>query len=325
MAINKKAIAAVAGVVLLAAAAGYFLLRPVDTGITATGTVEVTRADIMPKVSGYIDSFSLQAGDTVQAGQVVARISRADLEAQVVRDEAALARAVAQLKDLEAGPRSQERQEIAANLAAARSVQQKAQVDYDRYLSLYQQGAVPLQQLDAARSALEVADNSVTALEQRLSLSDAGTRPQMIEAQRLEVERSKAVLAASRVLAADTVVTSPISGLVLTKNFENGEYINPGSALVTVGLMNDCWVKIYLPSTQLGLIKIGQPADVKVDSFPDRVFRGKINEISQSAEFTPRQSITQRERANLVFAVKVKIENADGILKPGMPADVVIP
>ncbi len=325
MAINKKAIAAVAGVVLLAAAAGYFLLRPVDTGITATGTVEVTRADIMPKVSGYIDSFSLQAGDTVQAGQVVARISRADLEAQVVRDEAALARAVAQLKDLEAGPRSQERQEIAANLAAARSVQQKAQVDYDRYLSLYQQGAVPLQQLDAAHSALEVADNSVTALEQRLSLSDGGTRPQLIEAQRLEVERSKAVLAASRVLAADTVVTSPISGLVLTKNFENGEYINPGSALVTVGLMNDCWVKIYLPSTQLGLIKIGQPADVKVDSFPDRVFRGEIKEISQSAEFTPRQSITRRERANLVFAVKVKIENADGILKPGMPADVVIP
>lgn len=325
MAINKKAIASVAGVVLLAAAAGYTLLRPVETGITATGTVEVTRADIMPKVSGYIDSFSLQAGDTVQAGQVVARISRADLEAQVVRDEAALARAVAQLKDLEAGPRSQERQEIAANLAAARSVQQKAQVDYDRYLSLYQQGAVPLQQLDAARSALEVADNSVTALEQRLSLSDAGTRPQMIEAQRLEVERSKAVLAASRVLAADTVVTSPISGLVLTKNFENGEYINPGSALVTVGLMNDCWVKIYLPSTQLGLIKIGQPADVKVDSFPDRVFRGEIKEISQSAEFTPRQSITQRERANLVFAVKVKIENVDGILKPGMPADVVIP
>jgi HlyD family secretion protein len=162
------------------------------------------------------------------------------------------------------------------------------------------------------------------ALEQRLSLSDAGNRPKAIEAQRLEVERSKAVLAASKALVQDTVVASPVSGLVLTKNFENGEYINPGSALVTVGYMNDCWVKIYVPSTHLGLIKVGQPADVKVDSFPDKVFRGEIKEISQTAEFTPRQSITQRERANLVFAVKVKIENADGILKPGMPADVVI-
>ncbi|MDF2501551.1 MAG: hypothetical protein K0Q77_2265 [Anaerosporomusa subterranea] len=324
MAINKKAVVALVAVSLLAAAAGYKFLRPAEAGITATGTVEVTRADIMPKVNGYISEFNLQAGDTVKAGQVVARISRSDLEAQVLRDEAALARAVVQLNDLEEGPRSQERREIVANLDATRSVYQKAQVDYERYQTLHKQGAVSQQQLDTARSATDVAYNSMQALEQRLSLSDAGNRPKAIEAQRLEVERSKAVLAASKALVQDTVVASPVSGLVLTKNFENGEYINPGSALVTVGYMNDCWVKIYVPSTHLGLIKVGQPADVKVDSFPDKVFRGEIKEISQTAEFTPRQSITQRERANLVFAVKVKIENADGILKPGMPADVVI-
>ena len=324
MAINKKAIAVLVAVSLLSAAAAYKFLRPAETGITATGTVEVTRADIMPKVSGYISDFNLQAGDTVKGGQIVARISRADLEAQVLRDEAALARAVAQLADLVEGPRSQERQEIAANLDAARSIYQKAQVDYERYQALHKQGAVSLQQLDTARSALDVAYNSAQALEQRLSLSDEGTRPKTIEAQRLEVERSKAVLAASKTLVQDTVVASPIDGLVLTKNFENGEYINPGSALVTVGNMTDCWVKIYVPSTHLGLIKIGQQADVKIDSFPDKVFRGEIKEINQTAEFTPRQSITQRERANLVFAVKVKLDNTDGVLKPGMPADVVL-
>lgn len=323
MAINKKAMFALLTVTLLAAA-GYKLSRPAETGISATGTVEVTRADIMPKVSGYITEFNLQAGDRVTSGQIVARIDRTDLAAQAVRDEAALARAEAQLKDLEEGPRSQERQEIAANLAAAQSVYQKAQTDYERSQALYKQGAIALQQLDAARSAADVAYNSMQALEQRLSLSDAGNRPQAIEAQRLEVERSKAVLTASKALAADTAVASPVSGLVLTKNFENGEYINPGSALATIGYMNDCWVKIYVPSTHLGLIKIGQPAAVKVDSFPDKVFQGEIKEISQTAEFTPRQSITQRERANLVFAVKVKVENANEILKPGMPADVVI-
>jgi HlyD family secretion protein len=278
----------------------------------------------MPKVNGYLSEFTLQAGDAVQAGQAIARISRPDLEAQVLRDEAALARATAQLLDLEAGSRVQERQEIAANLAAARSVHQKALLDYDRYEKLYAKGAVSLQQLDAARSALDVAYNSMQALEQRLSLSNEGSRPQAIEAQRLEVERSKAVLAASRVLVQETLVTSPISGLVLSKNFENGEYINPGSALATIGDMNDCWVKIYVPSSHLGLIKAGQQAEVKVDSFPDKVFAGIIKEISQTAEFTPRQSITQRERANLVFAVKVKVDNQAGSLKPGMPADVVI-
>jgi HlyD family secretion protein len=88
--------------------------------------------------------------------------------------------------------------------------------------------------------------------------------------------------------------------------------------------MTDCWVKVYVPSTHLGLISVGQAANVKVDSFPGRVFSGVIKEISQNAEFTPRQSITQSERANLVFAVKVQVDNSEGILKPGMPADVVL-
>lgn len=324
MAVNKKAILGAVAVLLLVAAAGYQFLRPGEEGIVATGTIEVTRTDIMPKVNGYISRFTLQTGEKIQAGQVVARISRPDLEAQVLRDEAALARAAAQYRDLEEGPRVQERREIGANLSAARSVYQKAKVDYDRYRKLYQEGAVSQQQLDTARSSLDVALSSMQALEERLSLINEGSRPESVEAQRLEVERSKAVLTASKALVQDTVVVSPVNGLVLAKNFENGEYVNPGAALVTVGDMNDCWVKIYVPSTHLGLIKVAQTADVKVDSFPGKVFRGEIKEISQNAEFTPRQSITQRERANLVFAVKVKIDNPDGVLKPGMPADVVI-
>ncbi|MDU4959427.1 MAG: efflux RND transporter periplasmic adaptor subunit [Sporomusaceae bacterium] len=318
---SKMALAATA---LLLISSGCRWLQPVAVGITATGTVEITRTDIMPKVSGYITGLTLQAGDSIAAGQTIAVIDRPDLTAQVLRDEAALARAEAQLSDLKAGPRAQERREIAANAAAARSVYEKAAADYQRYQRLYQQGAIPLQQLDNARSSLSVAENSLQALTERLSLAEAGSRPQEIEAQRLEVERGKAVLAASQTLAADRVIISPVSGLTLTKNFENGEYINPGSALATIGDMNDCWVKIYIPSPQLGLLRIGQAAIVKVDSFPDRSFSGTIKEISQQAEFTPRQSITRNERANLVFAVKVKIDNADSVLKPGMPADVTL-
>lgn len=100
--------------------------------------------------------------------------------------------------------------------------------------------------------------------------------------------------------------------------------MNAGSAIGTVGNWRDCWVKVYISSSQLGLIQVGQGVRIRVDSFPDRDFSGNIKEISQQAEFTPIQSITQQERANMVFAVKVKIDNAEGILKPGMPADVVI-
>lgn len=323
---NKQKIIAVLIVVLIGLAAGiaYYLLRSENDEITATGTIEVTRADIMPKTNGYLTNLELKSGDKVEAGQVVATISRPDLYAQVLRDEAALERAKAQLNDLMEGPRKQEKTEIAANLAAAKSVYEKTSLDYQRYLALYNKGAISEQQLDAARSARDVAYNQVVALEQRLNLSDEGTRRGVIEAQRLEVERSQAILDASKILLKDTVLVSPISGLILSKNYENGEYVNPGTAIYTIGDMNDCWVKIYVPSTMLGRIRLGQGAQIKIDSFPERVFDGVIKEISQNAEFTPRQSITKNERANLVFAVKVKVNNSEGILKPGMPADVVI-
>ena len=83
--------------------------------------------------------------------------------------------------------------------------------------------------------------------------------------------------------------------------------------------------RIYVASTQLGRVRLGQAARLKVDSYPDRIFRGKVTEIAQDAEFTPRQTLTQEERANLVFFVKVKIENPQGILKPGLPVDVELP
>ncbi|MCX7779858.1 MAG: efflux RND transporter periplasmic adaptor subunit [Negativicutes bacterium] len=321
---NKRLAAGILLFVLLTAAAGYKLLSRQEAAITATGTIEITRADVMPKVSGYLTALPIKAGDVIKAGDLVARIGRPDLEAQVLRDEAALARAQIQLSDLEKGSRSQERQEAAASLAAAQSVYDKAKADLDRYSALYQSGAISAQQLDAAKSASDVALNALLAARSRHSLVEEGYRSDLVEAQRLEVARAKAILDASRAMLADTIVTSPLSGLILTKNFESGEYVNPGSPIATVGDLSDCWVKIYIPSTQLGLIKVGQPAAVKIDSYPDRIFAGEIKEISQNAEFTPRQSITQRERANLVFAVKVKINNADGLLKPGMPADVTL-
>jgi len=304
--------------------AGFKLYGRTESGITATGTIEVTKTDITPKVGGYLVELKIREGDAIASGQVVARIERPDLNAQLLRDEAALAKAKAQLRDLEQGARSQELQEAAANLAAARSQAVKARADFDRYSRLFREGAISTQQLDTSRSTHEVAANSLLAAQSRYSLLQSGSRPEAVEAQRLEVERSQAVRDSSRTQLADTSVASPLSGRVLSKNYEQGEYVNAGAAIATVGDMRDCWVKIYLSTGQLGQIRLGQAAKVKVDAYPDKTFRGVIREISQNAEYTPRQSITQRERANLVFAVKVGIDNAEEFMKPGLPADVVI-
>jgi HlyD family secretion protein len=321
---KSKIIALIVVLVITIGAAGYKLYGRQSAGITATGTIEVTRADITSKVSGYITQLKLKEGDMLQVGQVVLHIARPDLKAQLLRDEAALTKAEVQLKDLEKGARSQEVSQASSAVGSAESVFEKAKADLVRYQALYEQGAIATQQLDDARSSYDVAYHSLRSAQEQLALVAEGNRPDTIEAQRLEVERNKAIVEASHTQINDTVIASPLDGLVLTKNFEDGEYVNAGAAIATVGNMQDCWVKIYVASTQLGQIKVGQQAEVMIDSFPDKVFSGTIKEISQNAEFTPRQSITQRERANQVFAVKVQIDNTEDSLKPGMPADVVI-
>ncbi|MBP2653969.1 MAG: mdtN 2 [Firmicutes bacterium] len=321
---NKKIVVGIIILLLLAVGTGYKLYAGRTHGITATGTVEITHADIMPKVNGYITNLTVKAGDPVTAGQIIAKVDRPDLSAQLLRDEAALVKAKVQLTDLEKGPRRQEIGDADAAVSSAQSVFEKAKADFYRYQSLHDSGCISTQQLDAAKSAYDVAYNSLFAAQAKRSLVNEGNRSDVIEAQRLEVERSKAIVDASKTQLTDTVITSPLNGIILSKNYENGEYIAPGSAIATIGDMSDAWVKVYLSSTQLGLISVGQSVDVKIDSFPDKVFAGIIKEISDKAEYTPRQSITDRERANLVFAVKVKLDNSEGILKPGMPADVVI-
>ncbi len=325
---NRQTVLKIVVIVLVAlfaiGAAGYKLYGRSEQGITATGTIEVTKTDITSKVGGYLVELKVREGDAVNKGNLVAVIDRPDLKAQLWRDEAALSKARAQLRDLEQGARSQELQEAAANLAAAKSQAVKAQSDFNRYSTLFREGAISTQQLDASRSAHEVAANALTAAQSRYSLLLSGNRPETIVAQRLEVERSEAVLAASRTQVADLEVNSPLAGRVLSKNYERGEYVNAGAAIATIGDMNDCWVKIYVSTEQLGKIRLGQAASVKIDAYPDKTFRGEIKEISQNAEYTPRQSITQRERANMVFAVKVKLDNPAETMKPGLPADVVL-
>ena len=229
----------------------YWVTRPQDKGLTATGTVEATRYDVTAKVPGYVRELTLQAGDTLNEGDLVCRIDREDLRAQVLAANAGLAAARARLADLESGARSGQ-----------------------------------------------------------------------VEAARAEVERLQAQVDAQQAQADGIDVESPASGTVLSKNFENNEFAPAGVPIVTVGDLDNCYVRVYVPSEDLARIQVGQAVNVYVDAYPGRAIAGTIQEISQQAEYTPRQSITARERANLVFAVKVAVQNQERIVKPGMPADV---
>ena len=120
------------------------------------------------------------------------------------------------------------------------------------------------------------------------------------------------------------MIYSPVSGVILRKNNEVGETIAAGVPVYTIGDLDNPWVKVYVKEDKLGLVKLGQSAEVKTDTFPDKKYEGKITYISSEAEFTPKNVQTQEERVKLVFGVKVSVKNINDELKPGMPADVKI-
>lgn len=119
-------------------------------------------------------------------------------------------------------------------------------------------------------------------------------------------------------------ISSPINGTVLGININNGEWVNPGASLVSIADLDKLWITIYIPEKELGKVKLGQSVAVKVDSFPEETFHGKITNIANEAEFTPKNVQTKEERVKTVFAVKVSLDNSNGKLKPGMPADVEV-
>ncbi|MBF8279816.1 MAG: Secretion protein HlyD precursor, partial [candidate division NC10 bacterium] len=235
-----------------------------------------------------------------------------------------LARTEAQLKELLAGSRVEEIEEAHANLRQAEDNLKLAKDDWDRFDNLFKEGAISAQERDRAKNKVEVAISQVKAARERYQMIRIGPRPEVIEAARHERDRAKAALGAAQVRLRDGTILAPLAGIVLTKRAEQGEIINPGFPIVVLIDPDDLWLRVYIPESEIGLVKIGQKGTITVDSFPNRRFEGKVIEISSKAEFTPRTVQTKKERVNLVFGVKISLDNRERLLKPGMPADAEI-
>lgn len=128
----------------------------------------------------------------------------------------------------------------------------------------------------------------------------------------------------ARIAFDDQCIISSIDGVVLLKPRFEGETVAPGQAIITVGNLNEIYAKVFIPEVSIGKIRLGMPADIKVDSFPDKRYKGEIIYIADFAEFTPKNVQTEEERARRVYAVKIRITNENDELKPGMPCDAII-
>lgn len=279
-----------------------------------TGTVEVTTTDITPKVSGCLQELLVKEGESIEAGALTARIERKDLAAAALRDELSLAQARTTLREKENGSRAEEIEAARAKRLTREATYERTEKDFRRAEALLTAGAISLAERDEARFALNEAQEN-----EKLLL--AGTREEELQAAREETQRREAVLAISQSELKDLTVLAPCSGVILTKNFEEGEYVSAGTPIATIADLSAPWVKVYVGSGELAEIFLGQKAEIYLGA-GGKAYHGHIKEISDEAEFTPRSSITRNERENLVFAVKVELDDATGEIKPGMPADV---
>lgn len=292
--------------------------------IKVSGNIETTTVGPGFKIPGQVLRRMVDEGESVKKGQVIASLETADLELDVANAKTQLLAAQVIASQLANGSRPQD---VSAAQAAARSAEadkQNAAAEYRRMRELFANSAVSAQERDRSLTAYRMASARADQAVQQLSLVLEGPRREEIELAAAKVEQAQKQLELAKTRLAYAQITAPIDGFVLSKNIEAGEYVSPGTPVVTIGELNQVWLKAYIAEPDLGRVKLGQKVSVTTDTYPNKTYRGSIGFIASEAEFTPKNIQTAEERVKLVYRIKIMIDNPSHELKPGMPADAAI-
>ncbi len=257
-----------------------------STEIQGSGMIEVEEVQISSKLTGQILEMRVEEGNRIDDGDTLAILDHKEILAQEKQTRANLLAAEKTFREIQV-----RRQELAKNV--------------ERIEAVHREGAVADQDLEDLQTQLKV-------LQVQEDKAAAG------------LNAARASLDLVRTQAANATITSPLSGVVLARNFNEGETVFPGASIFTISDLRTAWLKIYVPEKEVGRISIGAKADVSVDTYPGKVFSGKVSWIASKAEFTPKNIQTKDDRAQLVFAVKITLDNQGEQLLPGMPADAKI-
>ncbi len=311
------------GMLMVAVLAGCNSKGAAD-GIALSGTVEARETTLAFQVPGRIAKLLVDEGQKITAGQEVALLVEDDYALALQRARAEVAAAEAALAVLEAGARRQELKVAEAALERAKAEQRFAEEEVTRVSSLIEKKLASQAQLDQAVLHRDVAKAAVRQARQQLLLLQEGPRKEEIARARAELDaRRNAAKTAERQLAYTRLV-SPVSGTVSLRQAEAGEVVGAGQPVFKVAELTRPWVRAYLNETDLARVRLGQSAEVTVDGLPGKPFNGTLSFIAPDAEFTPKSVETRELRVDLVYRVKIELEDPQGVLKLGMPADVIL-
>lgn len=283
----------------------------------ARAAVEQAKAQALNARQDAERAESLYATGAISKQQLDAAIARRDSA------QAALASAEAKLAEMLAGARKEEREQARAAEAQARAQLEGARRNLQVIQELYTDRLPTKQQLELARTQYRTALEGVAAARARLDLLLAGAREETVQAARAQVEQARGALESAKAMTEYLTIRAPVSGRVILKIAEQGELVTPGMPVVRLANLETVWLKVYVPEPNMR-VKLGDRAEVVVDAYPDKRFEGRVTEIADKPEFTPRNVQTKEERVKLVFGVKITLANPQGELKPGMPADATI-
>ena len=297
---------------------GFGCRKP--AGYDASGTIEFTQTDVASTVPARVERILVEEGASVTAGDTIATLKQTGLPQDIEQRRARVTAAEADLADLQRGARPAELDRARAELRSATSEAERTASDSLRMSRLLGAGGISQAEFDAVAGAARVAGARRDAARDALRLLEAGSRPDRISASRAAVAAARAQLAMGQAAANELVLTAPVSGQVMARHVEPGEVIGAGIPVMSLGDTHHVWVRVYVTAPVFASIKVGDTVPVTIDGLAGESFPARITALATAAEFTPRVALTEKERADLLFGVKLELTDSTGRLKAGLPA-----
>jgi multidrug resistance efflux pump len=357
---RKRLIPIVVLIALVATTAIYAGWFHKDDGLQGSGTVEARNIRVGSKVGGRIDKVLVREGDRVQPGQVLLTFDDKELQASLEQSKATAAKAargyrpeeiaearasaaaaLAEYEQRKNGYRQQDIDAAQADLDRAKAEEIRSHTDFDRYEALSLKDLVSKQQRDTAEATWKVALAQQQNAQHKLDELHVGYRPEEIASAKARYEQARATMEkmehgnrredvdlAQAAYAYDEArfrerqVVAPSAATVEVLDIRPGDLIAPNTPVATLLENDEIYVRIYIPETEIARVKLGQKAEIHIDSARNTAIDGVVEQINQQAEFLPRNVQTRDERVHQVFGVKVRINDTSGSVLAGMAADV---
>ncbi len=318
-------------------------LREADKGPPGgTGVIEGVDVNVTSRMASRILTVAADEGDLVKAGDVLVTLDCATAEAALQEAAARLSGAEVGVEVSSASAKYANKNAAAARgsisvvtsqLSALEAQERLARIELKRFETLLAQGATTTSSVDAAQSKLDTLISQIAAQRanaaatrtQAGALKSAGSAAMaQILAAKSHIEVARAAVLVAEANVRECQIPAPRGGMVSSRNFEPGEAVQPGSAVLSITDLSEARVRFYLQNSDLGAAAPGRRVTVTADAYPGQTFEGTIRHVSPRAEFTPRNVQTRDDRERLVYAVEVRIPNKEMRLRAGMPVEVAI-